>query len=332
MRVRVTLLGVPAQFAADTLAREGEAARAWLARLPELFGELCARWGLRVTGDPMHGYMALVVPVLRGDARYALKVSWIDDETVNEAAVLALWNGGGAVRLLDVDDAAGALLLEWLDPRRRLAEADLSVAVPVAGRLLRRLAIPVPAEWPARPVPGLRQWALDLAAELPRMWSATGRPFPRRLLDAAVEVATALAPRAGGLLANRDMHYQNVLAGEREPWLVIDPKVMRGDAEFGLAPLLWRRLGEAGGAAGLRRRFDAPADASRLAQRLRCEPRQGATDRQRPPLLLSSVRALLIRSRGLAASRGRTDQRNAARQAARGGTTRWRRAPLAACS
>jgi streptomycin 6-kinase len=56
------------------------------------------------------------------------------------------------------------------------------------------------------------------------------------------------------------MHYQNVLAGEREHWLVIDPKVIRGDAEFGLAPLLWRRLGEAGGAAGLRRRFDALVD------------------------------------------------------------------------
>jgi streptomycin 6-kinase len=146
----------------------------------------------------MHGYMALVVPVLRGDARCALKVSWIDDETVNEAAALALWNGGGAVRLLDADDTAGALLLEWLDPRRRLAEADLSVAVPVAGRLLRRLAVPVPAGWPGRPVPGLRQWALDLAAELPGLWRATGRPFPERRLDEAVEVAAALAPRAGG--------------------------------------------------------------------------------------------------------------------------------------
>jgi hypothetical protein len=120
-----------------------------------------------------HGYLALVVPVLRGDARYALKVSWIDDETLNEAAALALWNGGGAVRLFDADDAAGALLLEWLDPRRSLKEEDLRVAVPVAERLLRRLAVPVPAEWPARrPVPGLRQWALDLAAELPRLWSA----------------------------------------------------------------------------------------------------------------------------------------------------------------
>ncbi len=256
----MTLISVPERFAADTVAREGEAARPWLARLPELVGKLCARWGLRVTGDPMHGFMALVVPVVRGDARYALKVSWIDDETVNEAAALALWNGGGTVRLFDADYAAGALLLEWLDPQRCLAEADLSVAVPTAGRLLQRLAVPVPEQWPARPVPGLRQWALGLAAELPRRWRAAGQPFPERRLDAAADVATALAARAGGLLANRDMHYHNVLAGEREPWLVIDPKVMHGDAEFGLAPLLWRRLGEAGGPAGLRRRFDALVD------------------------------------------------------------------------
>jgi streptomycin 6-kinase len=260
----VTLISVPEKFAADTLTREGDAARRWLARLPELVGELCARWGLRVTGDAMHGYLALVVPVLRGDVRYALKVSWIDGETANEAAALALWNGGGAVRLIDADDAAGALLLEWLDPRRSLAEADLSVAVPVAGRLLRRLAVPVPAQWPARPVPGLRQWALDLAAELPARWLAAGRPFPERSLDAAAEVATALAQRAGELLANHDMHYQNVLAGERDPWLVIDPKVIRGDAEFGLAPLLWRRLEEAGGPAGLRRRFDILVDQAGL--------------------------------------------------------------------
>jgi len=281
----VTRISVPERFATDTVTREGEAARPWLARLPGLVAEMCGRWGLRVTGDPMHGYMALVVPVLRGNARYALKVSWLDGETVNEAAALALWDGGGAVRLLEADEKAGALLLEWLDSRRHLAEADLSVAVPVAARLLRRLAVPVPTEWlrpvsppaewlarpapgstrwPGRPVPGLRQWALDVAAELPGRWRDAGRPFPERRLDAAVDVATALASRAGGLLANRDLHYQNVLAGQREPWLVIDPKVMRGDAEFGLAPLLWRRLDEAGGPPGLRRRFDALVDEAGL--------------------------------------------------------------------
>lgn len=264
----MTLIGVPAGFAAGTVAREGEAAWPWLARLPGLVGDLCARWGLRVSGDPVHGYMALVVPVVRGDVRYALKVSWIDEETVSEAAALALWNGGGAVRLFGVDDAAGALLLEWLDPQRSLAEVDLSAAVPAAGRLLRRLAVPVPEQWPARPVPGLRQWALRLAAELPGRWRAAGQPFTGYCLDAAVEVAAALAPRAGGLLANRDMHYHNVLAGQREPWLVIDPKVIRGDAEFGLAPLLWRRLDEAGGPAGLQHRFDTLADEAGLDPQL----------------------------------------------------------------
>jgi streptomycin 6-kinase len=168
----VTVIGVPDRFAADALSRESEAARPWLAQLPELVGELCERWGLRVIGDPMYGYLALVVPVLRGDARHALEVSWVDDETANEAAALALWNGGGAVRLLDADDAAGALLLEWLDPRRRLADADLSVAVPVARRLLRRLAVPVPAEWSRRPVPGSGsgRWTL------PRNYLCSGGP------------------------------------------------------------------------------------------------------------------------------------------------------------
>ena len=82
--------------------------------------------------------------------------------------------------------SAGNRRSDWLDPQHSLAEADLSVAVPAAGRLLRRLAVPVPEQWPARPVPGLRQWALDLAAELPGLWQATGRPFPWRRLDATV--------------------------------------------------------------------------------------------------------------------------------------------------
>ena len=104
----MTRISMPEGFATDTVTREGEAARPWLARLPDLVADLCGRWGLRVTGDPMHGYMALVVPVRRGNARYALKVSWLDGETVNEAAALALWDGGGAVRLLEADEKAGA--------------------------------------------------------------------------------------------------------------------------------------------------------------------------------------------------------------------------------
>jgi hypothetical protein len=105
--------------------------------------------------------------------------------------------------LLDADEAAGALLLEWLDPRQRLTDADLSVAVPVAGRLLRRLAVPVSADWSAHPMPSLQEWAADLATGLPDQRQATGQPFPRTLVGAATELAAEFTQPTGDLVVIR---------------------------------------------------------------------------------------------------------------------------------
>jgi streptomycin 6-kinase len=248
------MISIPERFAENVLDREGEAARGWLDRLPALAGELCERWDLSPDGPPMHGYLGIVIPVTHDGNGYVLKISWISDETVTEPVALSVWDGDGAVRLLAEDREAGAMLLERLDPRRSLNCQSLGVAVPVAGRLLRRLAVPVPPA-AAGELPSLGAWAGWLSAVLPDRWQAAGQPFSRSLLDQAIELAAALAPAAGSLLVNRDLHYANVLAGEREPWLAIDPKAATGDAEFGVAPLLWRRLHHAGGPSGLRYRF-----------------------------------------------------------------------------
>ena len=37
---------------------------------------------------------------------------------------------------------------------------------------------------------------------------------------------------------HQDMHGGNVLAAEREPWLVIDPKPLAGERELSLAPIV----------------------------------------------------------------------------------------------
>lgn len=257
------MISVPERFAEDTLAREGEAAREWLDGLPVLVGELCERWVLSVDGPPLHGHLGLVIPVCRDGEEFALKVSWLCEETRTEPVALSIWDGDGAVRLLAEDRAAGAMLLERLHSRRSLNGQGLGVAVPAAGRLLRRLAVPAPAAAAAE-LPSLGAWAARLSAELPDRWLMAGWPFPRPLLDEAVEVAAALAPVAGALLLDRDLHYANVLAAEREPWLLIDPKAMTGDPEFGVAPLLWRRFHQAGGPSGLRYRFAALIDAAEL--------------------------------------------------------------------
>src|SRR5439155_13150895 len=63
--------------------------------------------------------------------------------------------------------------------------------------------------------------------------------------DTAMELARELAPTQGELvLVHQDLHGENVLAAEREPWLVIDPKPLAAEREFAVAPIV--RSGELG--------------------------------------------------------------------------------------
>ena len=67
-----------------------------------------------------------------------------------------------------------------------------------------------------------------------------------------------------------DLHFGQVLAGTREPWLVVDPVLLRGDPEYDLGRILWSRIEEARDDAELRTLFDlfvahadVPADRAR---------------------------------------------------------------------
>jgi streptomycin 6-kinase len=64
---------------------------------------------------------------------------------------------------------------------------------------------------------------------------------------------------AGDRLLHWDLHDENVLAGDREPWLAIDPVPLAGDPGFDLWPALNSRWSTvvAGGVEGVvLRRFD----------------------------------------------------------------------------
>lgn len=65
-------------------------------------------------------------------------------------------------------------------------------------------------------------------------------------------------------LVNYDLHYADVLASTREPWLAVDPKVVAGDPEFGIAQLLWTRLEDIEANGGLGRLFPVLTDAAEL--------------------------------------------------------------------
>ena len=104
----------------------------------------------------------------------------------------------------------------------------------------------------------------DLCHTLLKRWEQYGRPMPQRWVEQACELAVQLGTSCGNLLVNYDLHYADVLRGKREPWLVVDPKVVIGDPEFGIAQLLWCRLEDIEAKGGLDRHFRMLIEAATL--------------------------------------------------------------------
>lgn len=231
---------IPTEFRDGVLTERGAAGVPWLAQLPARVHEYCQRWNLCIDGPVMHGYIALVVPVTHHGEPCVLKLSWVDDETIHEAAALTMWAGNGSVRLLDADVDAGVLLLERLDASRNLTTVDIDQAVVVAAQLLRRLAVPATNHFPS-----LQHYADKKAHTIRKDWARHGRPFPDNYLCLIESLCQQLASSTSNSLVHWDLHYENILSGEREPWLAIDPKVSVGDVEFGVAQLLWNRFDQA---------------------------------------------------------------------------------------
>jgi streptomycin 6-kinase len=179
-------------------------------------------WGLKLGEHYPPGAASLCVlrAELPDGTPAVLKLSNPHRESEQEADALERWDGDGAIRLLRRDDERSALLLERCEPGTYLSQAADPLAV--------------------------------LIELLPRLWT-DGTGFHTLedevawwALDGEVgELARELAATQGELvLVHQDLHGDNVLAAEREPWLVIDPKPLAAEREFAVAPIV--RSGELG--------------------------------------------------------------------------------------
>ncbi len=247
--------------------RQSREGRSWLGRLPGLIGEALKQWRLTLdlpVGElPWHGHTAIVIPVLTADGTAAaLKVSFPCEETLLEPVALQLWGGRGAVQLLHSDSSMGAMVIERLDNTRSLQDLPIEEAIVRWGGLVRELSIRPDARPAWQQFPEVAATAERYCDELPQRWEELGEPFPRWLLEAALEVCQtrgSVARRSNNdVLVHTDLHYLNALARRgSNSYLAIDPQALVGDAEYAVAPCLWNRLRDLpqqGAEAALRRR------------------------------------------------------------------------------
>jgi streptomycin 6-kinase len=219
-----------------------EQARRWLDGLPRVVDEVASEWGL-VLGEPYvpAGACSWAAPA-RGAAggELVLKVGWRHPEAEHESDALELWNGAGAVRCFRTRtfEESTVLLLERCVPGTTLGSAlpEPEQDVVIAGLLRRLWAHPLPTRHPFESLEQMcRAWAdefeasfhadpLGLDPGLARAGIALLRELPA--------TTTATAMTNSDVLLCTDLHADNVLAAEREPWLVIDPKPFVGDPAF----------------------------------------------------------------------------------------------------
>ena len=216
--------------------RASEAGRAWLEGLPEKVAACAARWRLRIGVPFPTAYTSLTIPAqATGGIDVVLKIPFPDRESEHEHLALSLWDGDGAVRLLERDSDLGAFLVERCLPGTPLSASGPDVGIEVLVGLLPRLWKPATAP----PFRALTEEAAWWASHLREDWERAGRPYAERLVDAALDALNSLPEgQAAQVLLHQDLHGDNVLGAQREPWLAIDPKPLVGEREFGVAPIV----------------------------------------------------------------------------------------------
>jgi streptomycin 6-kinase len=214
---------------------QSSSGRDWLRELPARVRTCADRWKLSLEPPFQQSFVSIVFPAKLADGLpRVLKIQYPDWESEHEAEALRLWNGHGTVRLFDFDPAHHALLLERCRPGDHLSTIGATQALEVLVGLLPRLWVPAGA-----PFRSLSDEAAGWLQELPESWDRAGRPFERELLEAALDAIGRLGPtQREQVLLHQDLHGDNVLRSEREPWLVIDPKPLVGEKAFSLAPII----------------------------------------------------------------------------------------------
>ncbi|MGW6200197.1 aminoglycoside phosphotransferase family protein [Kribbella sp. NPDC055110] len=226
------------EIPAKLVRNHSEKASDWLAGLPGAVERYVDEWQLTVSGDPLSGEASLILPVVRRDGTAAmLKLQSVNEESESEALALRTWSHDDVVEVFEDDPETSTLLLERLEPRTLDDLPDDVEATRILAELLNHLsAVPAP--------PGIRHLS-DIAAgmieDAPRLIPRLSDAADQQLVRRFVAQVTELLPEPGDRLLHWDLHYYNVMAAQRQPWLVIDPKPLAGDPAFELFPVLWNR-------------------------------------------------------------------------------------------
>lgn len=246
---------MPESLARTIASVHGERGREWLTAFDELVAYCERTYRLRITRPYDLSYNYVAAATLADGTDAALKLCVPSAESRSEEQALRRFAGEGAARVLASEPERGILLMEQAKPGHTLhALMDDAAAMRAAAGVMRRLWKPAPTQ--GHPFPTVTGWTRGLERLRCKFDGGTG-PLPERLVVLAERTFESLLATAGDqMLLHGDLHHGNIVAGEREPWLAIDPKGVIGEAEYEVCALLTNNLPEEGRIDLLRKRVN----------------------------------------------------------------------------
>ena len=231
----ISFVYLPDKFRQNITDLHGEKGVQWLNNLPNLITEIAENWSLALEDSFPNLSYNYVSPCICADGTKAvLKIGFNQADSIifSEVKFLKLLDGNGIVKLLRFDKNYCALLLERLIPGenlKRICQIDDEQATRIAIEVMRRLQCKPPE---TLEFPTLENWmsGLQTAAKVnfaPRL-VAKARNYFEELSDASEQ----------NLLLHGDLHHENILSAEREPFLAIDPKGVIGDIGYEISVFL----------------------------------------------------------------------------------------------
>jgi streptomycin 6-kinase len=228
--------GLVAEITECLSLRFGPGVAAWCSAVPALAKEIAGRWDLALGDRYAYGASSVVLYCSQaGGGPAVLKLSPDPPFLAGQAAMLGLFAPSGKVPdVLAVDPAAGAVLLESIEPGTAADELPRRPSAQEWGDLVRALhnAAPAPPAFPR----DLRGRCDEFFARIGRRIAEPSigqRVRPADLDRAAHRYRLLLDSAPSRVLLHGDLHLGNVLDGGPARGLVaIDPRACTGDPCF----------------------------------------------------------------------------------------------------
>ncbi|MCA9839889.1 MAG: phosphotransferase [Trueperaceae bacterium] len=218
-------MNLPAEFIKNVHFYFEEGA-IWLEHLPEALKDFEETWNLELLPHFPNLTINYVAPARLADgSEVVFKFGPPSDELASEMRALQVWNGAGAVRLLKADFSRGVMLLEKLEPGKSFwfYKDDVLAATTCANLLLKLWS----KKTDLSAFRSLESWTGELA-NYAASYTVSSSPIPYHFIDKAMQLRKELLQESDVVLLHGDLHHDNMLSSEREPFLAIDPKGVAG--------------------------------------------------------------------------------------------------------